>query len=804
MLAEPMEEEAGEEAALAFEANLAEKIPEPDLMALSQDLVRRLENDKEARKKRDEQYAEGLKRSGLDGTAPGGAQFEGASRAVHPMLAESCVDFAASALRELLPPDGPVRTKIEGEQNEEKIEVAERQRSVMAWQMTEQIDEFSGDMEQLLTQLPMGGSQYLKMWRDRALGRAACEFVPVDDVLIPFSAASFRAARRRTHVQRLTTAIVRERADSGQYRDLRVVEASSMLPAQTKSAEASARIEGKTPEVENLDGERIVYEVDCYAEIELDGDEILPYLVSIDEESGRVLSVYRNWDEQDRRRTRLNWIVEFGFIPWRGAYKIGLPHLIGGLSIAATGALRALLDTAHINNAATLLKLKGARFGGQSKQTDITQITEIEGPPGVDDIRKLAMPYPFNPPSPVLFTLLGWLDAAAKGVVTTAEEKISDQAGRTMPVGTTLALIEQGSRVMSSIHARLHRSMQQVLKILARLNRNHLTDEEQIADLGEVLATRRDFQKGLSVVPVSDPNIFSETQRYAQNQVLMQLSADPRVQYDVDQIHRRMLRQMRIPDAEQILPEKKEPTELNAAAENVAMLMSRPVIAFPQQDQLAHLESHVRFVSDPILVGGVGAMNTYPAMLEHLKQHLGFLYMDTVQKIVQASLPDVDSVALLRNPKTSAMVDRLIAGASRLAHAQLRRQLLPLGPIMNQLVTKIQEMQPPMPMDPSQVAMLDVKRNQAKDAEDMQLKKQKEAREGVETAAGIRFEEDDRKAEEEYRAAELALKAQDADRKERELDAEIRDQDLRAANEAAKFALQLKEDSQPGNQVAGV
>jgi hypothetical protein len=772
---------------------------------LANDLLRRIDNDKESRKKRDEQYAEGLKRSGLDGDAPGGAGFDGASKAVHPMLAEACVDFAASAMRELLPSDGPVRTRIEGESTEGKLETAERQRKLMSWQLNDQIEEFAGDMEQMLTQLPMGGSQFIKFWRDRAANRVVCEFVPVDDMLLPFSAASYYSAQRRTHVQRLTEAVMLDRTESEFYRDLRVVEAASSIPKSTAAASANEKIEGKSPDADNLDGERLVYEVDCYAQISVDGEERLPYLISIDERSGRVLSVYRNWEENKSGRKRLLWAVEFGFIPWRGAYKIGLPHLIGGLAIAATGSLRALLDSAHINNAATLLKLKGARVGGQSKETEITQVTELEGPPGIDDVRKLAMPYPFNPPSVVLYQLLGWLTTAAKGVVTTAEEKIADQAGKTMPVGTTLALIEQGSRVMSSIHARLHRSMQRVLQILARLNRQHLTEEEQLEELNEVLATRRDFEEGLWVIPVSDPNIFSETQRYAQNQTLLQLSADVRVQYDVYQIHKRMLRQMRIPDAEQVLPEPKTPTELNSAGENMAVLMRRPILAFPEQDHLAHIESHVRFVMDPILVGGMGAaVETYPAMLEHLRQHLGFLYVQTIQNLVKDALGGVDVAALLKNPQTAAAVDRLIAGAGRLAHAQLRRQLVPLGPVLGQMVQAIQAARPPMPMDPSQVAAMEVKRKSAADqqkaaeaARGDQLAAQKEAREAAEVQAKIALDLRNQTSDEAHKAAQLDLQTEELRLKEE-------DMARREMNEAAKFALQLREDAEPGNQVAGV
>ena len=248
--------------------------------------------------------------------------------------------------------------------------------------------------------------------------------------------------------------------------------------------------------------------------------KMAPYILMIDELENEVLGLYRNWEEHDETMTKLDWVVEFKFIPWRGAYAIGLPHLIGGLSAALTGSLRALLDSAHINNAATMLKLKGAKISGQSQQVDVTQIVEIEGAPGVQDIRQIAMPMPFNPPSAVLFQLMGYLDQATKGVVSTSEEKIADITSNA-PVGTTQALIEQGAAVFSAIHARLHNAQSRVLKILCRLNRWHF-DEMQKADVvADLDIVREDFGKNTDVVPVSDPHIFSETQRMAQMQAVL-------------------------------------------------------------------------------------------------------------------------------------------------------------------------------------------------------------------------------------------------------------------------------------------
>lgn len=710
-----VDDDQGDVSGVEFNANLAEHLDEEEMEALASDLKRKIDADKTSRENRDKQYEEGIRRTGMGNDAPGGADFKGASRVVHPMLVEACVDFCAAAIKELLPPSGPVKTKSEGRNDPKKYAVSQRQQRYLNWQLQEQISEFAAEVEQLLTQLPMGGSQYLKFWRDGTLRRVACEFVPIDDLYLPYACSDFYSAQRITHVQRLTQHVFEERVESEFYRDIDEAPAPSTTPDDSKASTANDKVEGRSQNQDNVDGERNVFEVNTYAKLSIDGEEKLPYLISIDETSGKIVAIYRNWDKQDESRARLDWIVEFGFIAWRGAYKIGMPHLIGGLSAAATGALRALLDSAHFNNMPGFLRLKGARVGGQTKEINPASGVEVEGSVAVDDIRKLVMALPYNQPSAVLFQLLGWLDEAAKGVVTTAEEKIAD-ASNQMPVGTALALIESGAKVYSSIHGRLHRSMTRAFRILARLNKKHLSIAEQLTNLGEVLATRNDFAEPLGVIPVSDPNIFSEAQRFAQMQMVLGLAqgVDPKTGeptataklHNLYESLKRLYEIAKIPDFDRLLPPPPHPEELNAAAENMASLMSRPIMAFAPQDHFAHIETHMRFITDPFLGGsGMAAQNTMPMMMEHVKQHLGYLYLELLGQVVQRATGEKIEV-LMQDKGGQAFLDRVIAMASKIVHGLLQQRLAPLGGVITSVLKQIAEMQMPQAMDPAQAMIM--------------------------------------------------------------------------------------------------
>jgi hypothetical protein len=771
-----------------FYANLAEEVVSiNELEALATRYIDLIDNDRQARKKRDKQYEEGLRRTGMGDDAPGGAQFLGASKVVHPMMAEACVDFASRAIKEMFPPDGPAKTKILGDVTDEKTETAERKRDYMNWQLTEQIEEFRDEQEQMLTQLPLGGSQFMKLWYDEKKRRPCAEFVAIDNILLPFASANFYTSQRVTEQQDISEWEFKQRIDRGLYRDINFIRTTSE-PEQTAAEKANAKIEGKQFE-DGEDGLRRVYHIYTWLDLEDDDradGETAPYIMMIDDLDRKVLGLYRNWEEGDETMTKLDWMVEFKFIPWRGAYAVGLPHLIGGLSAAATGSLRALLDTAHVNNSLTMLKLKGAKVSGQSDQIEITQVTEIEGGIGVDDIRKIAMPMPFNPPSPVLFQLLQFLTTQAKGVVTTAEEKIAD-ANSNMPVGTTQALIEQGAVVFSSIHARLHDAQRRVLHILGRINRWHLDEQRKGDIVAELPIKREDFRRNSDVVPVSDPHIFSETQRVAQMQSVMQLSAQFPAIFDQRAVVSRMLKQLKIPNVNELMPNTGKPAELNAADENSAMALNRPAFAYPRQDHLAHIQTHLTFALDPALGSNrLIAPRFIPQALEHIKQHMMLWYTQQVQGYVLAA-GDV-KLGKYEDSKIAKEIDRAIAVASD--HVSLDSQQVFQGvlPALEQLGQLMQQFKPqPAPMEGEaqavlQASMAETQRRAAADQAKLALDTQK-------------FQADQANKAQD-RDADVAMNAENNLTQERIKTAELTVDEVKLRKEQEETAIRLNQSTQ--------
>lgn len=701
-------------------ADISDEVDQGMLDDAVTELLDKISKDKDAREKRDKLYEEGLRRTGLGDDAPGGAQFAGANKVVHPMLIEACVDFSARFMKEIFPPGGPVKSKVLGTVDPEKLEKASRKSEFMNWQTTQQMPEFRGELEQLSTQLPLGGGQYLKLMWSPQWRRPTAEFIAIDDMYLPFAATNFYSAERKTHVQYVTKAEFSRRVKAGMYRDIELGAPGEV--EFSKASQANDKIEGRKDTAYNEDGLRTVFEV--YTHLDF-GDGMDPYIISIDKSSGEALSLYRNWEPEDDRKRELDWIVEFPFVPWRGAYPIGLTHMIGGLSGAATGALRALLDSAHIQNVPTLLKLKGGP-NGQTINVQPTEMAEIDGGALIDDIRKLTMAIPFNGPSPTLFQLLGFLVDAGKGVVQTSFEKLSDQ-NPNAPVGTTLALIEQGMVVFSSIHSRLHNSMERVFKILHRINSAYLTEEDIDADAAGIEIHPEDFDGPMDIIPVSDPAIFSEAQRFAQVTAVQQRAALMPQMYDLRKVEEMFIRNLKLSPDDVLQPEPGK-DDLDPVSENVAASLGRPVYVLPRQDHVAHIQTHLAFLKSPVFGMNPAIVKSYIyPMVGHLRDHLLNFYMTQAHQAV--SRAEKEGLIEAEGEQQVGVILKV--------QQVIEQQLLQFAQELAQLDQIAQQYapQPQMPPDSSmQVAQLNAQTQQAAlqqraqtDAQRLQIEQQKAA-----------------------------------------------------------------------------
>jgi hypothetical protein len=554
----------------------------------------------------------------------------------------------------------------------------------------------------------------------------------VDEILLPFSATNYYKSDRKAHVQLINEYTFADRVRSGMYRDIDAI-AVVTDPDQTRSQQANDKIEGKASTTYNEDGLRTVYEVDIQyllpdakRGVADDKDEDdrgpAPYLITIDDSTRKVLSIYRNWDENDKNEDALVHIIEWPFLPWRGAMPIGTPQVLGGIAAAATGALRALLDSAHINNFPGGMHLKSGPVGGQSVRIDAGQTNEIDGGVMQDDIRKTFMPTPVNPPSSVLYELLGYLVDAGKEVIKTTLDEANDNAN--VPVGTTMARIEQGMVVFSAIHSRLHNAMGKFLKVLHRLLATYLSDEQVLEETGEQMTFKADFDAPNDVIPVSDPEIFSELQRIAQMQTIAQRAQLFPTLYDQHKVEAGILKMMKVKDPTQYLNPKPTPKPEHAVNENIAAALGQPIVAFPDQDHLAHIQAHLSFIEDPMFgANPLMAPQAIPAILQNVKEHMLFFYGTHIFELAsKAAGKDITEFMSIKDAGVKTAFDQMLAAATNVAHPQFQAQFAQVPSVIQAAQALLKQFQPPPVMDPSQVAAQKVQADSAAKQGDQAIK----------------------------------------------------------------------------------
>jgi len=583
-------------------ANLAEHLPDDVLGQLGSQLFQNYQDYKNSRKEWERTYKEGLDLLGFkyeNRTEP----FQGASGATHPVLAEAVTQFQALAYKELLPADGPVRTQILGLSTPEKEQQSLRVKDFMNYQIMDQMKEYEPDFDQMLFYLPLAGSSFKKVYYDDLLGRAVSKFVPADDLIVPYTATSLDDAESIIHRVQISENELRKQQVAGFYRDI------ELKPGDTPESEVSQKekeLEGQTKSI----NEDVFNLLECHVNLDLEGFEDinpqdgeptgikLPYIVTIEENSREVLSIRRNYEINDPKKTKIQYFVHFKFLPGLGFYGFGLIHMIGGLSRTATAALRQLLDAGTLSNLPAGFKQRGIRIRDDAQSIQPGEFRDVDAPGG--NIRDAFMMLPFKEPSQTLLALMGVVVQAGQRFASIADLQVGE-GNQQAAVGTTVALLERGSRTMSAIHKRIYAALKSEFKLLARVFKLYLPQEYPYDVVGgQKMIKQQDFDDRVDILPVADPNIFSQTQRISLAQTEMQLAASNPAIHNQYEVYRNMYEALGVKDIDKILIRPQPPQPKDPALEHIDALAGKPFQAFPGQDHRAHITAHLNFMATNI------------------------------------------------------------------------------------------------------------------------------------------------------------------------------------------------------------
>ncbi len=571
----------------AFADNLATSMDAADRRRIADELIEAVKADEESRAEWKSRLEKGMELLGLRDRPKEEEPFPGASAATHPLLAEAIVQFQANALPELVPSEGPVKTAIVGDKGEERQEQADRVRGYLNYRLMVDDEEWFDDTDQLLFYLPFGGSAFRKVFKDPITGKAKSRYITAEDFIVPYKAKSLADAQRYTHRLDMHVNDIKRAVDAGTYIDLDLDE--DREPEANSDFEDTA--DQREPSTSELDDTHEIYEVHAYYDLDGDEDADAPYIFTVDVTQGDILAIHRNWEEEDETRTKLVWFSHYKFLPGFGFYGFGFLHVIGGLSQAATGALRALLDAAARANLQGGFKSKEARNAKGDAEVEPGKFKDIDLT--AEELKNAFFNVPFGEPSPALFQLLGGLTEAGQRFAQTTDIQVGD-ASNNAPVGTTVALIEQGKKVFSGIHRRLHRAAAKEYRLFAELDAACMGEEPYPFRFEGVSGEIRvqDFSDEIDIIPVSDPNIFSSTQRIALAQSVVQLvDANPDLYGAKEKraAHERLLRALSVPDVDEVLPDVAA-TRRDPVTENQYMMTGKAVKAFPEQDHAAHIQ----------------------------------------------------------------------------------------------------------------------------------------------------------------------------------------------------------------------
>jgi hypothetical protein len=617
-----------------FNSNLAEILDENYLQSLSNELIEKIEDDRSSREEWEQTYTKGLDLLGFkyeERSRP----FRGAASVNHPVLAQAVTQFQAMAYVELLPSDGPVRTQVVGANSAELQQAAERVKDYMNYEITHVMEDYNPEMDQLLFQLPLSGSAFKKIYFDEVQGRATSKFIPAEDIIVPYGASDLDSCDRITQIVKMSMNDLRKKQVSGFYRD---VELQPYDGEETSDVqEKMDRIDGTNPsygmsDMTELLEAHVDLDVDGFEDIDLRNGEPsgikLPYVVTLDRASRKVLSIYRNYNEGDPLKRKNDYFVHYKFLPGLGFYGFGLIHMIGGLTRTATTALRQLLDAGTLSNLPAGYKSRGLRIRDDDQPLQPGEFRDVDAPNGI--IREALMPLPYKGPDAVLMQLLGFCVDAAKQFATVADMQTSEIGKSQTPVGTTMALMERGTKVMSAVHKRLHYAQKKEFNLLAKIFKLVLPPVYPFNVAGGPRQIKmQDFDDNIDILPVSDPNIFSMSQRVTLAQNQLQLAQAAPQMHNLYEAYRRMYIALGVKDIEQILPIPKGPQPQDPAQEHSVVLMGQPLQAFGEQNHELHIKAHRLFLSSVLVKSNPMAVVN---LVSHINQHVSFLAMQVVDQ----------------------------------------------------------------------------------------------------------------------------------------------------------------------------
>lgn len=730
-----------------FYENLADLLDEDVLSDIGHEVYEKFEADKNSRSEWESMFERGFDLLGLkleETTEP----FEGAATAVHPLLIESAVKFQSRASQELFPASGPVKTQVLGDVTVEKQRQATRVQNFMNYQITEQMPEYFDEFERMLFHLPLIGSAFKKIYYDSVTERPVSEFVPIDQFYVSYYATDLRRADRYTHVLYRSPIEMAKAINAGMYSNVDLPDA--YVPEQSPLTEKMDTVLGLSPSSDQ-DYQYVLLEQHCYLEIE-NYDTPCPYIVTIEEQSRKVVSIRRNWNQDDETKEKKMFFTHYRFVPGFGFYGLGLIHFLGNLTMSATAAMRNLIDAGQFSNLPGGFKAKGVRVVGDNDPIAPGEFKEVEAT-GMD-LSKSIIPLPYKEPSGTLFQMLQFVSAAGQKFADTTEQVITEGSNYG-PVGTTMALLEASSKFFSAIHKRLHKSQKDEFRILARIDKESLPQEYpyDVPGVSETIF-KSDFDGKVDIIPVSDPNIPSSAHRLMMTQMAVQVAqAAPPGMFNMEELNRTLLSAANIPNLDRIMPEKPEPQPLDPITDIEAATKGLPIKAFAGQNHDAHIQVKTMFLQDPMNGGNPIMQRVSPILQANIQEHIVMKYEEQVNGITKQILSQApESDPNIQNPQVIEQIMAQAASQVMQANAMAAQQ----GPTPEQAMVQMEAQRLDIEREKVQAQLAKEATEGALKNRDLDLKEQKIALDAFKIGAEGTLKADEK---EKDRNAKAAVKA---------------------------------------------